>query len=96
MGVAYDGPQAFSMFKSFSEKPDIILMDYKIPLLNGLETTKELIKIDPSLKVIGMSADFSIGNKFISNGAIDFIEKPFSVHDLSKKISKALRSLINE
>ena len=46
-GIASNGEEAIKMFKSFSpeQKPDIILMDHRMPIKNGLETTKEILEI---------------------------------------------------
>ncbi len=49
---AYNGRDAINKFKSFSENPDIILMDYRMPIKNGLDAAKEILEIDNKSKII--------------------------------------------
>lgn len=59
-----------------------------MPLKNGLETTKELLRIDPNCKIIFISADYSVKNEALEQGAIDFLEKPIDFSTLFKLIEK--------
>ena len=60
-----------------TQMPDIILMDYQMPILNGLETTKLVRKYFPEIKIIGFSSaeDNSIKTAFLQNGACGFLSK---------------------
>ena len=93
IGVANNGEIAVIMYESFTDKPDVILMDYRMPIKNGLEATKEILEIDTNSKskVIFVSADKSIKEKAISTGATSFIKKPFSHERLVNEINNALR-----
>lgn len=57
--------------------PDVILMDYQMPLLDGLETTKQVKAFFPEIKIIGFSStdDESIKTGFLLNGACNFLSK---------------------
>ena len=70
-------------------------MDHRMPLKNGIETTKEILKMNPETKIIFISADYNIKNKAFKIGAIDFIEKPIDLSTLSTIINKHT-SIINE
>ncbi len=87
-GIASNGEIAVDMFKSFNPKPEIILMDYRMPLKNGLEATIEILQIDPNTKIIFASADISVKEKAIALGAIEFLEKPFSIQTVLNIINK--------
>lgn len=89
-GVAEDGEEAVSMFKSFSEKPKVILMDNRMPKLNGIEATKIILQIDKNVKVIFVSADDSIKEEVFSIGAFSFWDKPFMIDSLINKIKDAI------
>ena len=78
------------MFKSFLKKPDIILMDHRMPIKNGIEASKEIMKIDGKTKIIFLSADNSIKEEALSIGVIKFRDKPFSIKQLINDITKAL------
>jgi len=80
------------MFKSFITKPDVILMDFRMPFKNGLEVTKEILKIDNNSKIIFTSADNSIKNLALSIGVISFKEKPFKHEKLIKNINKIIEN----
>ena len=77
------------MYKSFREKPDIILMDHRMPIKNGIETLREILRIDNLSKVIFMSADTSVKEEALSLGAISFKDKPFTAKRLIENIHKA-------
>ena len=92
IGTAGDSNEAVDMFKNFSEKPDIILMDHRMPGKNGLEATKEILKMDGKSKVIFASADKSVREEAISLGARSFKPKPFTLEKLCSNIKKAMSS----
>jgi len=86
--IASNGKEAVEMFKSFNHKPDIILMDYRMPVKNGLQATREILQIDPDTKIIFSSADTYVKEESLAVGVVDFLEKPF--------ISKSLLNCINK
>ncbi len=92
---AFNGEEAIEIFKNFQEKPDIVLMDQRMPSKNGIETTKEILEMNPETKIIFISADYTIRNKAFKIGAIDFLEKPIDLSTLSTIINKHI-SVINE
>ncbi|MFX1567562.1 MAG: response regulator [Promethearchaeota archaeon] len=79
---AKDGIEAIKKYKNFEYKPDIIIMDYKMPFKNGIETAKEILRIDKQVKILLMSADNKIEESALAAGAIKFKSKPFDLHDL--------------
>ena len=82
-GIANNGEEAIRIFNAYSQKPDIILMDYKMPIMNGIDATKEILRIsDSPPKIILISADKNIKKLGLSMGAIGFIEKPFEFREL--------------
>ena len=78
------------MFKSFSPKPDIILMDHRMPIKNGLETTKAILEIDSKSKIIFVSADNSVKEIALTMGAREFLKKPFGFQTLLRDIVELL------
>lgn len=87
-GIASNGKEAVEMFKSFNSKPDIILMDYRMPEKNGLEATKEILQKDPDTKIIFASADTAVKAESLTLGVFDFLEKPFSSQSLLNCLNK--------
>ena len=88
IGVASNGEEAINLYKSFSIEPDIILMDHRMPKKNGIEATKEILKISNHTKIIFVSADSSIREEAFSIGVASFKEKPFTIDKLKRNIEK--------
>ena len=85
---AFNGEEALELYKTFQNAPDIILMDHRMPLKNGLEATKEILAINPSNNIIFISADYTVREKALEAGAIHFLEKPIDFSTLFKIIEK--------
>ncbi len=91
-GIASNGKEAVSMFKSFSNKPKVILMDQRMPEMSGIEASKLILQIDSSVKIIFISADASVKEEAISIGAFLFIDKIITVSELLGAINRAIES----
>ena len=90
VNTATNGDEAVNIYKSFSVKPDIILMDHRMPIKNGIEAAKEILQINNNSKIIFLSADHTIKETALALGAIYFIEKPFTMKNLIENIQKAI------
>lgn len=90
IGVAKNGQEAIDKFKLFSEKPDIIIMDHRMPIKSGIDATKEIISLGKNPKIIFASADKTVREEALSIGAVGFIEKPFDFKELVEKIKEVL------
>ena len=86
VGEAQDGRRAIALAKKF--KPDVVLMDIAMPLLNGLEALRQLVKDVPTSKVIMLSAhnDDAYVSKAIESGAMGFLLKQSSSHEVCHAI----------
>ncbi len=84
-----NGKEALEKYKD--TKPDIVLMDIVMPEMNGIETTKEILKIDPNAKILAETAYANTkGKEMLEVGALDVIEKPFDPQKLTEKVKKYL------
>ncbi len=88
MECASNGEEAITIFNNFSIKPDLIIMDYRLPLKNGLDVMKEILQQDKESKIVFASADNSIREESLKSGAISFIEKPFNFTKFQEEIKK--------
>jgi len=86
---ATTGKEGLRLFDSAS--PDLILLDMMLPDTNGLETLKELKKINDSATAIVVTAHGSISSavEAMRLGAIDYITKPVDLDALSAKLEQA-------
>ncbi|MGB4659786.1 MAG: LytTR family DNA-binding domain-containing protein [Mobilitalea sp.] len=76
---------------NYSKDYDLVLMDIEMPGLNGIETAKELRRMDPRvvLMFITNMAQYAINGYEVE--AVDFVIKPVSYPDFVLKIQKAMR-----
>jgi|GEM_PF-1057051 len=90
---ARNGLEAVAMFEKFN--PDIIIMDMKMPIMDGVSATKQLREAhadQPILMLTGSEELESMARAFDA-GATDFISKPIRVPVLKQHIYSALNSL---
>ncbi len=76
---APNGEEAVKLLRTMKFKPDAVIMDHRMPGKDGIETTRELLKIDPWVPIIFSSADESAREKALEAGAVSFWSKPFPV-----------------
>lgn len=90
VGKAKNGVEAIEMFRKL--KPRIVTMDLTMPEMDGLECIQELIKIDPEVQILVVSAlsDKATGIKALELGANGFLIKPFSDEELVKTLNELM------
>ncbi|MEG0978666.1 MAG: response regulator [Oscillospiraceae bacterium] len=89
---ANNGINAVEVFKE--ETPELVIMDITMPNKDGIETLKEIKKIDPNAKVImctAMRKEDMVVKSFVL-GADDFIMKPFE----PERIYQAVKDLLGQ
>ncbi len=65
-------------------------MDYRMPVMNGVDAMNEILKINRNTKIIFASADTTMKECSISRGASAFLSKPFKIEELMYLINKAI------
>jgi two-component system chemotaxis response regulator CheY len=90
VGSAFDGDEAVKLFGSLNPRPDILLMDYRMPIKDGVTATKEIRIIDPASKIIFLSADETARDMAIQAGATYFLIKPVRFAQLLNTITDVL------
>ncbi len=88
---ATDGQDAVERVK---ERPfDLVLIDIRMPIMDGMEALKHIKKITPAVPVIMMTAYGSINSavEALKSGAEDYLPKPLDMDEILIKIKKALR-----
>ena len=88
---AHDGMEAIIFYEQY--KPDLILMDIKMPNINGLDATKAIREMSASVPVIAVSAYAYEKDKTaaIESGCNEFLTKPVSADLLKMTINKYLK-----
>src|SRR5664280_39044 len=86
VGEAEDGRQAVAMVKKLH--PAVVLMDIAMPVLNGLEATRQILKAVPGTRILILTAhnDDAYVKNATESGAVGFLLKQASARVLSKGI----------
>lgn len=96
--TAADGLEGLTVAQT--EHPDLIVLDLKMPGMDGLSALKKLREWNSQLPVIMITAHGSVETAIeaVKAGAFDYITKPFDVEEIKLVISKALenRALVSE
>jgi two-component system response regulator (stage 0 sporulation protein F) len=80
-----------------AKSPDIVLLDVRMPGMDGIAALKKIKDINPALKVVMMTAfqDEEIMEQARALGAIDYIKKPVSLAYLDTVIMGKISSLLD-
>jgi DNA-binding NarL/FixJ family response regulator len=90
VGQAGNGSDAIALCRD--EKPDLVLLDYGLPDIDGLETTRRIIALDQQIKILilTMYANEEYATRVIQAGASGFVVKAASTDELLSAIRKVL------
>ena len=74
------------------ERPDVVLLDIKMPNMNGIDVLKEIMKIDKSITVIMITGnmELSVTVEALRNGAFGYVPKPFDFRYLQHLIAVSI------
>jgi two-component system nitrogen regulation response regulator GlnG len=88
--VAQDGNGALQLISS--ETPDMLLVDVKMPVMDGMEVLKKAKNLDPDLPVVLITAHAELHGavEAIKAGAHDYLAKPFNNHEVVRVVHRAL------
>jgi CheY-like chemotaxis protein len=94
--TAPDCESAFAYYKRHMKKVDLVILDLIMPGMGGKKLLEELLRINPSVRVI-VSSGYTTKEttrETMETGAIDFISKPYDVKMMLKTVRRALRQEI--
>ena len=93
--LAPNGREGLHLFRNNREHISAILLDMQMPVLSGGDTLRELRKIDSTIAIVLMSGypESSTMEKFRGDRHLSYLEKPFTLDKLTKKVEEILRSL---
>lgn len=96
--VANDGPSGLELATVNDGEYDLILLDWMLPGLSGIEVVRQLRKIGSQVPVIFLTARDTVQDTIfaLEMGANDFIKKPFSFEELLARVRVQLRGKQSE
>lgn len=88
--VAHEGDTALKMIRS--RMPDVVLLDMRLPGMDGMEVLKRAKDLDEALPVVMITgyADLEGAVEAMRAGAHDYLAKPFDHNELSRVVNRAL------
>jgi YesN/AraC family two-component response regulator len=87
-GTASNGREA--LFQIPEVKPDLIITDIKMPIMDGIELAEEIKKLYPQIKVMIVTAyeDIKLAQRALRSGVIDFILKPLKRQEIKDALTR--------
>lgn len=88
IGESSSGEQALQFVRN--EPTDVVLLDVKMPGIGGLETTRRMVRINPSIRIIAVTA-FSndpYPSRILQAGAVGYLTKECGLEEMSEAIKK--------
>jgi CheY-like chemotaxis protein len=92
--TAGSGQEAIGLLADHHKKIDLVILDLIMPEMGGGETFDALRKIAPRMKVL-LSSGYALegeATEILDRGCNGFIQKPFTINDLSEKVRTVLDS----
>ena len=91
IGEAENGAVAIEKYKEL--QPNLTIMDITMPEMDGLQSVKEIRKLDSKARIIMCSAmgQQAMVIEAIQSGAKDFVVKPFQAERVVEAVTKALK-----
>jgi DNA-binding response OmpR family regulator len=88
--VAAGGVAALSAVRS--RRPDLVLLDIRMPEMDGVEVLRRLRALDATLPVVMVTAnaDVDLARETLHLGALDYVAKPFDFAHLDRVVAAAL------
>src|SRR5436853_1748426 len=90
VATAESGKRALSVLPE--HRPDLVLLDIRMPEMDGVETLKRLRQVAPAVSVIMVTAneDVALARATLKIGAVDYVSKPFDFAYLERAVMAGL------
>ncbi len=92
--VAYDGEQALQLFKT-DDVPDVVILDLKMPGIDGMEVLRRIRKAYPKVQVIMLTGHGTDKDEKEAKelGAFAYLKKPVDLNTLTQTMKAAFKRL---
>jgi DNA-binding NtrC family response regulator len=91
VGLAHDGQAGVDMARELL--PDVVVVDFQLPNLNGLEVIRELRRLDDEMRIIMITGHgtINLAVEAMKAGSMDLLTKPLSLATLDEVVQRAVR-----
>lgn len=86
---AYDGEEAVETYQSLDPRPDVIILDHRMPNKDGLEAMGEILSFEPDARIVFISADANVREQALKGGAVSFGLKPVTIRHMLDLVESA-------
>ncbi len=86
---AFDGEEAVNKFRDMDPKPEVIILDHRMPNKDGLEAMKDILEMEPTARIVFISADANVRDQALNGGARSFGLKPVTIRHMLDLVEKA-------
>lgn len=86
-----NGETALKAYEGMDPKPDVLIIDHRMPVMTGLDLAKCVLEREPGQKILFLTADETIKSRVKEIGVSAFLEKPAEID----VIRQSVRSLID-
>jgi DNA-binding NtrC family response regulator len=89
--TAYSGHEALEKLQAAKSKVDVVILDVKMPGMDGIETLREIKRVRPLVEVIMLTGHATVetGIEGMKLGAFDYLMKPCDIDKLMAKVQEA-------
>ncbi len=89
---AANGQEALELYSQV--RPDLVTMDIVMPVMDGIEATREILRLDPQARIVMCSAlgQEPLVIESIAAGARDFIVKPFAPEKVIRVLDQVMQA----
>ena len=88
--LAEDGQDALEIFQRRQGQIDLVILDLTMPRLSGRDTLREMLKLDPAVRVVFSSGYSSEQLDADRDGVVGFVNKPYRPQDLAQTVRQVL------
>jgi two-component system, cell cycle sensor histidine kinase and response regulator CckA len=96
--AAEDGQMGVDIYGERGKDIDLVILDYVMPGMDGVETMREMLKLDPKVRVLTSSGHCAKEDvaAFVSMGARGFLPKPYTRDNFLSSVRRVLDSGLSE
>ena len=85
-----NGEVALKSYKTLDEKPDLIIIDHRMPIMSGTDLAESILEINKGQKILFLTADESVKDVVKDLGISTFLEKPADIDTIRNAVEEAL------